>query len=216
MYKAVIFDLDGTLLDSLDDIVSVLNQTLKKFGMAPVTRARAMTYIGNGARELVRLAIGEDNCGRLDEVLSVYKTAYAACDDGLAKLYKGEKETLRELKERGVKLAVLTNKPHAAALKAEEIFFKEFAFDCFQGQEDGLPLKPSPEAVYRIIDKLGVKKEECLLVGDGETDVMTARNAGVDCASVLWGYRTREQLAAAGATRLVCEFRELKSEILRQ
>lgn len=213
MYKAVIFDLDGTLLDSLDDIVFVLNAALAKYNISPVTRDRAMAYIGNGARELVRLAIGEDNRERLDEILSVYKAAYAASDNKLAKLYAGEEEALLKLKESGIKLAVLTNKPHGAARKAEEVFFKKFGFDCFQGQEEGVPLKPDPQAVYNILAKLGVERGECLFVGDGETDVQTARNAHLDCVSVLWGYRTREQLALAGAKTFARDFKELNSYV---
>ncbi|MDE6850182.1 MAG: HAD family hydrolase, partial [Clostridia bacterium] len=110
MYKAVIFDLDGTLLDSLDDIVVILNRTLEKFGIEQVTREEAMTYIGNGARELVRLAIGVRNFGRLDEILSCYKAAYALSDNSYAKLYGGEESALYTLNKKGVKLAVLTNK----------------------------------------------------------------------------------------------------------
>lgn len=213
MYKAVIFDLDGTLLDSVDDIAAVLNRTLNNFNLPPITRAQAISYIGNGARELVRLAIGEENADRLDEILSCFRVAYAASDNGFAKLYDGEEEALLTLKDMGVKLAVLTNKPHAAAKKSESIFFKKFGFDCFQGQIDGVPLKPDPQAVYNILEKLGADKRDCLFVGDGEADILTARNAGLDCVSVLWGYRTRSQLEAAGATRFVENFRQFLSQI---
>ncbi len=214
MYKAVIFDLDGTLLDSLNDILFVLNGTLKHFGLPEITRVQAQSFIGNGARELVRLAIGEENSGRLDEILGYYKEQYAKSDNSLAALFDGEDDALTALKNAGVKLAILTNKPHAAAMRSNDIFFKNYGFDCIVGQTDGLPLKPDPQAVYKIIEKLGVKKEECLFVGDGEADVLTAKNAGLTCISVLWGYRSKEQLQEAGATRFAESFEKLQREIL--
>lgn len=213
MYKAVIFDLDGTLLDSLPDILSVLNYTLGKFGLPSVTYERAKTYIGNGARELVRLALGSQKEFMLDEVLSFYKTEYAQSDNALSRLYEGEEHTLIKLKEYGIKIAVLTNKPHDAALKAEEVFFKKFGFDCVQGQVDGQPLKPSPRSVNCVLDKLGVSAADCVFVGDGEADIAAARSVGMDCVSVLWGYRTKAQLIAAGATRTVENFDELEKII---
>lgn len=214
MYKAVIFDLDGTLLDSLNDILHVLNIALTHFGLPQITREQAQSYIGNGARELVRLAIGGENSHRLDEILAFYKEKYAQSDNKLARLYDGEDEALTALKDKGVKLAILTNKPHAAAMRSNEVFFKSYTFDRIVGQRDGLPLKPDPQAVYNILEELGVKREECLFVGDGETDVETARNAKVDCVSVLWGYRTKEQLKEAGATRFAENFEKLQHEIL--
>ncbi len=214
MYKAVIFDLDGTLLDSLNDILFVLNGTLAHFNLPQITRKQAQSYIGNGARELVRLAIGKENLHRLDEILGYYKVIYAQSDNELSRIFDGEDEALCALKSAGVKLAILTNKPHAAAMRAEEIFFKKYAFDCILGQTDGVPLKPDPQAVYGILEKLGVKKDECLFVGDGEADVETASNAGLDCISVLWGYRSRQQLEEAGATRFAENFEKLQREIL--
>ncbi|MDE7162775.1 MAG: HAD family hydrolase [Clostridia bacterium] len=214
MYKAVIFDLDGTLLDSLNDILFILNNTLEHFGLPQITREQAKNYIGNGARELVRLAIGSENAHRLDEILAYYKKEYALSDNKLASLYDGEEAALCAFKERGVKIAILTNKPHAAAMRANGIFFKKFGFDLILGQTDGIALKPAPDAVYKIVEELRVKKEECLFVGDGETDVETAKNAGMDCVSVLWGYRTKEQLEAAGATRFAENFKKLQREIL--
>lgn len=214
MYKAVIFDLDGTLLDTLNDIVHVLNATLARFSLAPVTNRQAAQYIGNGARELVRLAVGGENAERLDEILAAYRSAYAEDDGSHSALYDGEEETLASLRRRGISLAVLTNKPHDVALKTDRLFFGKDTFAFVQGQEAGLPLKPAPDGVFRILSALGVKADECLFVGDGETDVLTARNAGMDCVSVLWGYRTKEQLSAVGAKTFARNFGELENYIL--
>lgn len=215
MYKAVIFDLDGTLLDSLNDIVAVLNDALKHFGLPPISRGQAQTYIGNGAKELVRLAIGEKNCNRLSEILAYYKDKYSQSDNNYARLYEGEEEALTLLKNAGVKIAVLTNKPHEAALKAEKIFFAKYGFDCVTGQIDGAPLKPDPQTLNEIIKRLGVSRCDCLFVGDGEADVITAKNAGIDCVSVLWGYRTKKQLELSGAEIFAENFTQLTNMILK-
>lgn len=214
MYKAVIFDLDGTLFDTLPDIQAVLNATLEKFNLPTLTRERTMSFIGNGARELVRLAIGKENEYGLEEILSAYRKAYAENDGKLSCFFKGEEEALLAIKASGVKTAIFTNKPHGVALKTNENYFGQFGFDCILGQTDELPLKPAPDGVYKILNELGVKAEDTLFVGDGETDVQTARNAGLDCISVLWGYRTKEQLGKAGATRFAENFEKLKREIL--
>ena len=214
MYKAVIFDLDGTLLNSLGDILFHLNRTLAHFGLPQVEYGQAKSYIGNGARELVRRAIGGQNVDKLDEILTYYKGEYANSDNSRASLYEGEEDALKRLKSAGIKLAVLTNKPHAAALKANDVFFKDFNLDCVLGQKDGAKLKPSPEPVEEILKILQVDAKDCLLVGDGETDVLTAQNCGLACASVLWGYRTEEELRAAGATLFVSSFKTLEKIIL--
>lgn len=215
MYKAVIFDLDGTLVDSVGDIMSVLNATLAQFNLPQITREQTIAYIGNGARELVRLAIGKQNEPMTDEILASYKPAYAACDNSHSAIFPGEREALLKLKASGLKLAILTNKPHAAALKAEEIFLKEYLFDLVQGQEDGIPLKPAREAVEKVTSALGVKSCECVFVGDGEADIAAAKNAGMDCVSVLWGYRTRAQLDKAGGRIFAETFAELTDLILK-
>ncbi len=216
MYKAVIFDLDGTLFDTLPDIREVLNKTLAHFSLPTLSRERVAAFIGNGARELVRLSIGEENADRLEEILRFYKAEYAKNDGALSKFFDGEEEALLMLKSRGVRMAVLTNKPHNVALKTNENYFAPFCFDCVLGQREGLPLKPAPDGAYEILKSLGVKKEECLFVGDGETDVQTAKNAGLCCVSVLWGYRTKDALEAAGATRFASSFKELAGIILQQ
>lgn len=214
MYKAVIFDLDGTLFDTLPDILAVLNATLKAFDLPTLGVEQAKSFIGNGARELVRLAIGKHNEYRLDEILAAYKVAYAQNDGKLSRFFADEDEALTALKSAGLKLAVFTNKPHQVALKTNRDYFAKYAFDCVLGQTDELPLKPAPDGVYKILEELGVSKSECLFVGDGETDVFTAKNAGVDCVSVLWGYRTREQLKEAGAIRFAQTFSDLKQIVL--
>lgn len=208
--------MDGTLFDTLPDIRDVLNKTLAHFSLPTLPREKVASFIGNGARELVRLSIGEDNADRLEEILSYYRAEYAKNDGELSRFFEGEEQALKLLSGHGVRLAIFTNKPHNVALKTNEKYFSRFSFDCVLGQNDRLPLKPAPDGVYEILDKLGVEKSGCLFVGDGETDVQTAKNAGVDCVSVLWGYRTKEQLEKAGATRFASDFGGLAQIILAQ
>lgn len=214
MYKAIIFDLDGTLLDTSRDINGVLNDVLEHFGIPKASLEDTVKYVGNGARELVRRAIGSQNEWRLDEINCYYVKEFAACDNERATIYGGEEHALRAFRERGIKLAILSNKPQSATEHVYDLFFKDFCFDFVQGQKAGMALKPAPDGVFAALEALGVKREECLFVGDGETDVLTAKNAGVDGVSVLWGFRTKEQLQKAGATRFVSSYEELEKLVL--
>lgn len=214
MYKAIIFDLDGTLLDTSRDINAVLNDVLKHFGLPTVSLSDTIKYVGNGAKELVRRAIGKNNEARLEEINSYYVREFAKCDNKMATIYDGEEHALKAFKANGIKLGILSNKPQSATEHVYDLFFKGFGFDFVQGQKDGIGLKPSPDGVFAALSALGIKKDECLFVGDGETDVLTAKNAGVDGVSVLWGFRAKEQLEEVGATRFVYNFAELEKLVL--
>ncbi len=216
MYKLICFDLDGTLLDTVPDIQTVLNSTLKHFSLPGVTYAQTCAYVGNGAFKLVERAAGNIGKELLQEVYAYYTAHFAACDNSLSAYYPYEEEVLSRLTERGVKLAIITNKPQAATLNVYRRYFKKYNFAYVQGQEEGAPLKPDPSCVFKAIKEAGVKPSETLFVGDGETDVLTALNAKIDGVSVLWGYRSRAELEKAGAKIFVGDFRELENFIFNK
>lgn len=214
MYKLAIFDLDGTLLDTSRTIHSVLNESLNKFSLPCVSIEDTMRFVGDGARKLVERAVGEQNANLIEKVYKDYSERFANCSNELTSLYDGEAETLENLKRAGVKLAIVTNKPKSAGIVVYNEFLAKFGFCEVLCQTEYVPLKPNPASTCQIIQNSGLKKEECVFVGDGETDVKTAANAGIDCFSVLWGFRSEEQLKAAGATKFVRTYSQLQNEIL--
>ena len=198
MVKAIIFDLDGTLLNTAKDIRHVLNASLAKFSLPPVSMEKLYSILGNGARNLVERAVPEDRKELVQAVYDDYVPAYAECDNSRTELYEGEDEVLTRLKSAGVKLALLSNKPQNATQKVYSDKLTKYNFDMVIGQ-GRFPLKPDPSAVLYMMESMGVNKDECVFTGDGETDSLTAKNAGIPCISVLWGFRKREQLASFGA-----------------
>lgn len=214
MKKLAIFDLDGTLLNTVEDIKSVLNASLAKFHLPEITSEQTVKYLGNGAKKLVERAVAE-NKSRFEEVYAYYLKKFSECDNELTELYCGEERALRRLKECGVKLALVSNKPQKATEKAYNKFLCEFEFTQVLGQSDKYPLKPDPSSTLAVIEAAGVSKKDCVFIGDGETDVVTAKNAGIDCVSVLWGYRSKAQLAEAGAKVFAEDFDKLAEIILK-
>lgn len=212
MIKLIVFDLDGTLLDTSQDIRNALNGSLKKFGLSEISLEQTTNYLGNGARKLVDCAVA----GKTDKAQEVYADfceKYADNENKLTKLYPHEAETLEYLSSKQNKLAIVTNKPQKATEKVFNEYLSGFGFCKVIGQTADFPLKPDPSSTLSIIEDLGFEKEECVFVGDGETDVATAVNAGIKCVSVLWGYRNRRQLEDAGADIFAEDYSELVSLI---
>lgn len=199
MNKAVIFDLDGTLLDTLPDILFCVNETLEKFGREKIDRTLLRKYVGNGARELIRLASGGAEGALLDSMLGFYNRTYTERFAEDTVVFPGIEETLLALKERGYLLAVLTNKPQAPTEKLIKKFFPAGAFAEVVGQSEKVACKPDRTETLNILSRLKVMKEHAFFVGDGDTDAMTAVNAGITGIAVLWGYRGKEELKRAGA-----------------
>ena len=210
MLKAVLFDLDGTLLDTVPDIQECVNRTLAAYGYPAISYAQACAYIGDGARKLVERAMPSD-APDVEQCYKAFRADFALCDNALTGLYPGEKETLCALKERGIKLGIVTNKPHEATLRLVEQYFPAGTFDFVAGDSGEFACKPDPSLARYAALTMRVSCAECAFVGDGETDALVARNAGMLGISVLWGYRTRAQLEQAGAKRFVNSYQELLS-----
>lgn len=196
MAKAVFFDLDGTLLDTAADIRDALNGALASFGYPAVTYGETLSYVGNGARRLAERAVPEG--GDAEGVLAAFAKLYAGCRNEATRAYGGMAELLARLKQEGTKLAVITNKLQVSASRLIGKFYPAL-FDFVGGDDGTFPVKPDPSLTRYAALSMRVPLRDCVFVGDGETDVFTARNAGMVGVSVLWGYRTREQLAASGA-----------------
>ncbi len=207
MIKAVLFDLDGTLLDTLPDIRLSLNETLAKFGYPLLSASETRAFIGDGAKRLVERALPA-NAPDLDAVYEDFRARYAASENALTRPFDGIEELLLALKERGIGRAVVTNKPAEAAKKAVAQFFCDL-IDVVCGDSGKYPVKPDPTATLHAASSLGARAEECLFVGDGEADVLTARNADMGGVFVLWGYRSRAQLEAVGGKTFLSSPREL-------
>ena len=210
MNKAVIFDLDGTLLHTVPDITDNVNRMLIKFGYPEVSESDVATFVGNGAGKLVERCIGKPLTeDELKERLGYYNKIYTECGSPKTALFKGISEVLFTLKERGYKIAILTNKPQPTTERVYATYLSQFGFDMVVGSSDKVKCKPDKTATMQILKSLEVDPENAYFVGDGETDVMTAINSGTKGIAVLWGYRSKDALQKAGATVFVSPPSEL-------
>ena len=206
MIKACIFDLDGTLTDTLDSLVYSVNATLQEMGLPMITNEQCQAFVGNGARKLLEDSLdaaGDKGHTRIEEAVEIYKRIFDVNCTYQVKPYEGIMELLKELKARGIKTAVLSNKPHGQTVKVVKEVIGDEWIDWAQGQQEHIARKPDPEAVYTIIDRYGINKEECIYVGDSEVDIKTGHNAKVTTIGVTWGFRSRNQLIEAGALNLI-------------
>lgn len=213
MLKAIIFDLDGTLVNTSRDIRCTLNKSLKEFGLRELSLTDTIRFVGDGAKNLVKRAVGE-RVELTEEVYKSFSKRYENCANEYSSLYPDEERTLNLIKGRGIELALLSNKPQRATEAVYNKFLAKFGFCIVFGQTEYYPLKPNPASTEAILQQLKVKKEECLFVGDGEADIKTARAAGLKCVSALWGFRTFEELKAAGGEIFAKDYAELYKIIL--
>lgn len=213
-YKAALFDMDGTLIDSLEDMMDSVNATLSHFSMPQISYEQTRCYVGNGARRLIEQAVPAGTDSRLFEQVYNYYLGYYNTHAGIkTHPYEGIIPMLSALKNAGMKLAVISNKPDATVRELTPVFF-DGLFELSVGESPSVRRKPAPDTVYAAINAMGLEKSECVYIGDSEVDVATAKNAGVDCIAVTWGFRTVQTLLDAGAETLINTVPELEKKLL--
>ena len=209
--KAFIFDLDGTLINSLEDLADAVNLMLVERGYPERPLSLFPQYIGEGVHKLVERAIppealeNEDLPARIAD----YQRHYAATWKNKTRPYPGITDAIATLRARGLKTAVISNKPHRFTELCCEHFFAPGTFDAVLGARDGVPRKPHPQAAFEMAEMLRVRISDCTYVGDSGLDMEFANNAGMFALGVLWGFRSEEELRANGAQRLIRSAAEL-------
>lgn len=212
MIKAVLFDLDGTLADSLESISSAGNKVLTEFGFEALPKENYKYYAGDGAAVLMERCLKDAG----DEELKNYEAVYARYQEIFKEdctykvsVFDGMLETLNQLKEKKIRLGVISNKPHERTLDVINRLFGDGVFDCVLGLKDGAKRKPDPNGALKAAEQFGVKPDECLFVGDTNVDMQTGKNAGMVKVGVLWGFRTKEELKENGADYIISRPDEL-------
>ncbi len=196
----IIFDMDGTVLDTLEDLSVSVNYALEKFHLPPRMPEEYRHFFGNGVRHAIRLAAPDGTPEDvIDGVMEVYREHYNKHCLDHTRPYDGILELMSELKSREFKLAIVSNKIDSAVKELHQRFFSDYV-DIALGEKDGIRRKPEPDMVRAVVDELAGKEAKIIYVGDSEVDCQTAKNAGIPCISVLWGFRDKDCLIDAGAT----------------
>lgn len=210
-YETVIFDLDGTLLNTLEDLTDSVNFALTACDMPLRTIEEVRCFVGNGVRNLMIKAVpdGEANA-RFEETFSIFKEHYGEhCNDKTGP-YEGVLELMAELKKKGYVMGIVSNKIDSAVKELNSKYFSEY-IQIAIGESEGVQRKPAPDTVYAALKELGKDKDTAVYIGDSEVDLATARNAGIPCISVLWGFRDKELLEEQGAD----SFATIPRDVLR-
>ena len=214
-YKYVLFDLDGTILDTLDDLHAAANAALRECGYPERTKGEVRRFVGNGIRKLIERAVpsgtSEEDIVRTHEAFTAYYSVH--CKDK-TKPYAGIPELVRGLKENGIASAVISNKADYAVKALCEEYF-EGLFELSVGEREGIRKKPAPDSVLEAMRVMGAKSSETVYIGDSDVDIMTAKNAGIDCIGVSYGFRGREFLESHGAEVIADTVEELRGLLLR-
>lgn len=210
MKKAVIFDLDGTLLNTIDDLGDSVNYVLKKHNYPTFSIEEYKYKVGNGMRKLIERSLPENklNDETIEQVLAEFMAYYSEHKMDKTAPYDNIEQLLKTLKQKGVKTAVVTNKAHISAKPLMDEVFPDL-FDAVIGQKEGVPTKPDPTSVFAVLKELGVSADECLYLGDSGVDMQTAKNAGIFGIGVLWGFRKADELIENGAKKLIGKPQEL-------
>lgn len=212
-YKLAIFDMDGTILDTLKDLAESTNYVLQINSMPQRTISEIKSFVGNGMQKLIERAVPKGtDADTIQRILEEFKNHYAEhCKDNTG-AYNGINELLRNLRNSGIKTAVVSNKGDFAVQELCRQFFPD-VFAVAVGERENVRRKPAPDSVNEVLNTLKIQKKDAVYIGDSEVDIETAKNAGVDCISVSWGFRSKEILAGAGASKIVDSTEELRKTI---
>ena len=213
--KAILFDLDGTLLDTLDDLTASVNHMLVSCGCPVRSRDFVRQAVGNGVKNLIVKTLPDgENPARVDECLSAFRAHYSNNLDVQTRPYPGVMALLCALKDAGIKVGVVSNKYDGAVKALCEKHFGSLV-EVAIGEQTGFPKKPAPDSTLHAMRLLGAARENTLYVGDSDVDVTTARNAGLKCIGVSWGFRPRESLVEAGADVVIGDASEMMEAVAR-
>ena len=211
MYRTFIFDLDGTLLNTLDDLTDSVNHALSLFGIPTRTREEIRSFVGNGIANLLKRSIGFEH-SQFAEILQEFRAFYGEHCKDKTREYEGVSELLTKLKARGVQTAVVSNKADFAVKKLVKEYFSDLIGEAVGENEGaGIAKKPAPDSLLAVMKNYKAEPKTTVYIGDSEVDIQTAKTAGVDCISVVWGFKDREFLKKNGAKTFV----ETPLEILK-
>jgi len=202
-YDTILWDMDGTLLNTLDDLTDSVNEALAAFSLPLRTKTEVRAFIGNGVARLMELSVpdGRQN-PRFEEIFAFFKTCYNKNYRCKTKPYDGLNALLSLMQARGYKMAIVSNKIDSALKELTELYFSE-TIHVSIGDYEGVRRKPYPDKVFEALRLLDTEKDRAVYIGDTEVDIQTARNAGIDCICVSWGFRDRDELEKAGAVRII-------------
>lgn len=213
-YTLAVFDLDGTVLDTLDDLTASVNFALNEAGFPQRNKDEIKSFVGNGIRRLIELALPQGTSAEIaDGVFSSFRSHYALHSADNTAPYDGIISLLKSLRKRDIRTALVSNKADFAVKSLAERYF-DGLFEIAVGDRDGVPRKPDPTSVNEVLRLLSVKKENAVYIGDSDVDILTAKNTEIDCISVTWGFRSREFLRVNGAAAMVDTAEELYNAII--
>lgn len=215
-YNTIIWDLDGTLLNTLDDLMDSANAALSHYGIEKRTRDEIRAFVGNGVLKLMEQAVPQ---GRehpdFEDIYAFFKEHYGKNCNNKTKIYDGLENVLKGFYASGYKMAIVSNKLDSAVKALNGLYFSDIISVAIGEAEDrGIKKKPAPDTVFEAMRMLGAEKDKTVYIGDSEVDILTAANAGIDCISVLWGFRDEKELLKNGAAALVKTPEELESYII--
>lgn len=214
MYSLALFDLDGTLLDTIDDLAGACNHALAARGFPTHDRDAYKYFVGRGARKLVARALAPiTDTASIQEVEAVFRSYYSQHDQVMTRPYPGVSAALGALRQAGVDVAVLSNKPHPDVQRLVQCFFPETVAAAW-GQREGVPAKPDPAVLLEILAHFGYRPEDCIYFGDSGVDMQTGKSADVYTVGVSWGFRTKQELWDAGADDIIDKTEQIVKKVV--